>query len=46
MCQYKLIVLLNFYYVFIPRQWDDIPLNCAGRAIKKSAIVRVGLAAA
>jgi len=29
---------------FIPRQWDNVPFNCAGRAIKKSAIVCVRLA--
>ena len=29
---------------FIPRQRDDAPFNRAGRAIKKSAIVCVGLA--
>lgn len=29
---------------FIPRQRDDVPFNRAGRAIKKSAIVCVGLA--
>jgi hypothetical protein len=29
---------------FIPRQRDDVPFNRAGRAIKKSAIVSVGLA--
>jgi hypothetical protein len=31
---------------FIPRQRDGVPFNRAGRAIKKSAIVCVGLAAA
>jgi hypothetical protein len=30
--------------LFIPRQRDDVPFNRAGRAIKKSAIVCVGLA--
>jgi hypothetical protein len=29
---------------FIPCQRDDVPFNRAGRAIKKSAIVCVGLA--
>ena len=29
---------------FIPRQRDDVPFNRAGRAIKKSANVCVGLA--